>query len=159
MRNKKSQTEILGLAIIVVFIAIGMLFVVKFMINQPADDTREEFIRSELANNILSSVIDANTPCRSQDISELLKDCAENNPGDIKCGDMYSCEYAEQETTLMISNFMEAMGHQKNYKFRVTLNQDTLILLEHGNCTIWESANQPLPTYKGNLNVQLLMCK
>lgn len=158
MNSKKSQTEILGLAIIVVFIAIALLFVVKFMINSSAESPREEFIQSELASNILGSAIDATTDCRNQDIADLLKDCAENNPGSFKCGSLYSCEFAENELSRMLSGFMDAMGGGKAYKLRSFIGDNSLFEISEGNCTVWESATQPLPTRKGTLNVQFNMC-
>lgn len=159
MRNKKSQTEILGLAVIVVFITIGLLFAVKFMLNKPQENIREEFIQSELASNILGSTIDATTSCRNQDIADLLRDCAENNPGRIKCGGFYSCDFVEGEINIILANFLNSIGGGKKYKFKVFLEEEIIFEIRQGNCTVWESANQPLPTRAGTLNVQFQMCK
>ena len=98
IKSKKAQTEILGLAIIVVFIAIGMLFVIKFSLNKPEERTREQFIRSELAANILNSMIDAHTSCRNLDFAALLKDCAENNPGKVRCTISSTCIHPNDES-------------------------------------------------------------
>jgi hypothetical protein len=179
MKNKKAQTEILGLAIIVVFVAIGMLFVIKFSMNPSEETHREQFIRSELAANILNSMIDAHTSCRNLDFAALLKDCAENNPGRIRCTlssecsnpndatcsinqkttQAYSCEYITQQINQTLINFMYLMGDNTNYRFSATLDEQELIALSHGECTVWESAYQPLPTYKGSLNLRFQMCK
>jgi hypothetical protein len=178
MKNKKSQTEILGLAIIVVFIAIGMLFVIKFSLNKSNESPREQFITSELASNILNSMIDAHTSCRNLDFAALLKDCAENNPGKIKCTlnsycnnpnneacsinnqntQVYSCEFIEKEINQTLINFMSLMGNSRNYLFTATLNEEEIISISNGQCTVWESAYQPLPTYKGSLNLRFQMC-
>ena len=177
--NKRAQTEILGLAIIVVFIAIGMLFVIKFSLNKPDESTREQFIRSELAANILNSMVDAHTSCRNLDFAALLKDCAENNPGKIRCTlssrcinpdgsscsinnqnkQVYSCEFIQNEINQTLINFMSLMGNNRNYLFTATLSEEELMSLSHGQCTVWESAYQPLPTYKGSLNLRFQMCK
>lgn len=159
MKHKKSQTEILGLAVIVVFITIGLLFAIKFMLNKPQESVREEFIHSELASNILGSTIDATTSCRGQDIADLLRDCAENNPGKVQCSEKYSCTFVEQEINNILFNFLGAMGGEKKYKFKAFLEEEVLFELKQGNCTVWESANQPLPTRKGTLNIQFQMCK
>ncbi|MBC8444232.1 hypothetical protein H8D83_01470 [Candidatus Woesearchaeota archaeon] len=158
-KTKKSQTEILGLAIVIVFITIGMLFVVKFMISKKPDQQRETFIRSELASNILGSMIDVNTDCRNLDLSELLKDCAESYPGGITCSGQTSCDYSEQIINTILSNFMTNLGGNRSYQFLATTQQDDLIFIEQGNCTVWESANQPLPTYVGTLELKFHMCK
>ena len=159
MKSKKSQTEILGLAVIVVFIAIGLLFAVKFIINDDSESEREEFVRSELASNLLGSMIDATTSCRNQDISHLLKDCAENNPGKISCNGIPSCQYVEQEINNIFSNFLVSIGGNKNFKFTATLDGEEMISVAQGVCSIWESANQPLPTKRGSLMLQFRMCR
>ncbi|MCK5107831.1 MAG: hypothetical protein KAQ83_03830 [Nanoarchaeota archaeon] len=177
--HKKAQTEILGLAIIVVFIAIGMLFVIKFSLNKSDEGPREQFINSELASNILNSMIDTHTSCRNLDFSALLKDCAENNPGKIRCTkssycvnpndsscsinnqnqQVYSCEFITDEINQTLINFMSLMGNNRNYLFTATLAEEEIISLANGECTVWESAYQPLPTYKGALNLRFQMCK
>ena len=159
MKSKKSQTEILGLAVVVVFITIGLLFAVKFMLNKPSTSVREEFIQSELASNILGTTIDATTSCRGQDIADLLRDCAENNPGKVQCSNKYSCEFVEQEINNILFSFLATMGGEKKYKFRAFLEEENLFEIRQGNCTVWESANQPLPTRKGALNIQFQVCK
>ena len=54
---------------------------------------------------------------------------------------------------------MSLMGNNRNYLFTATLPEEELISLSQGKCTVWESANQPLPTYKGSLNLRFQMCK
>jgi len=157
--NKKAQTEILGLAIIVVIVSIGLLFVVKFLITQPPQETRESYIRSELASNILGSIMDADTNCKGHSIPYLIKDCAEYDPGRISCGGSLSCEYIESHINFILSNFMDTLGGNKSYKFLAELDQEILFEISEGNCTVWESANQPLPIYGGQLDIKFYMCK
>ncbi len=158
-KQKKAQTEILGLAIIVVFLTIGMLFVVKFLVTKSPDETRETFIRSELASNILGSIVDADTNCRGHKISYLIKDCAEYYPGKIKCTGKNSCQYVEQQISYILPRFMTELGGNKNYKFIAETDEMNLFEISNGNCTVWESANQPYSIYQGSLDIRFYMCK
>ena len=161
-KSKLSQTEILGLSIVIIFISIGMLFFVKSIITKKPGQERETYIRSQLASNILGSIVDAHTDCRNQDFSDLLEDCNEHQPtGHINCpGGKKSCEYADSEITFILSNFMEKLGGNKSYQF-IALNAEAvdIIYIKNGTCTIWESATQPLPTLLGTLELRFNMCK
>lgn len=161
MKNKKSQTEILGLAIIVVIVTIGLLFVVKFLVTQPPQETRESYIRSELASNILGSIMDSDTNCGEYkySIPYLIKDCAEYNPGRISCSGELSCQHVNSHINFILSNFMNTLGGNKNYKFLAEADGEILFEISEGNCTVWESANQPLPIYGKTLDVKFYMCK
>ena len=161
-KSKRSQTEILGLSIVIIFLTIGMLFFVKSLISKKPGQERETYIRSELASNILGSIVDVNTACRNQDMSDLLEDCAEFAPtGSINCPDgKRSCDYANAEISLILSRFMENLGGNKSYQF-IALTHDAMdiINIKQGECTVWESATQPLPTLMGALELKFNMCK
>ena len=160
--SKKSQTEILGLSIVLIFLSIGMLFVVKSLISDKPSQERETYLRSELASNILGSMIDVHTDCRNQDISDLLQDCTEFAPtGSISCSNgQESCDYADSEIRTILARFMSKLGGNRSYKFMaLTSDMMPIVEIEHGNCTIWESAAQPLPTLVGTLELKFNMCK
>ena len=97
--SKKSQMEILGLAIIIALIAIGVLFVVKFVLLQPKPEVKTEFTQSQLTANMLNVLTRSTTKdCYGASIAELFQDCrvfgGSGNPGSIKCeNDLYSCDY------------------------------------------------------------------
>lgn len=161
-KSKKSQTEILGLSIVLIFLSIGMLFVVKSIISDKPSQERETYIRSELASNILGAITDVHTDCKNQDISDLLQDCAEFAPtGSIECSNgQESCDYAKSEIITILSRFMDKLGGNRSYKF-IALTPDMMdvVSIEKGNCTIWESATQPLPTIIGTLELKFNMCR
>jgi hypothetical protein len=161
-KSKRSQTEILGLSIVIIFLSIGMLFFVKSLISKKPGQERETYIRSQLASNILGSIIDAHTDCRNQDISDLVEDCAEcfNSPSCINCPGGNSCEYANMTITTILTRFMDKLGGNRSYQF-IALTPDMMEVVEiiQGNCTIWESATQPLPTVIGTIELKFNMCK
>ncbi len=96
--SKKAQLEILGLAIIVILITLGILFVIKFVVLKEPTQLRKSYMRTEMASNMLNALVRTDTDCRRKSVTELLQDCA-NNPRDSGGGSIvcetgeYSCEF------------------------------------------------------------------
>jgi hypothetical protein len=89
---KKSQMEMMGLAIIVIIISLGLLFVVRFVILNPKQAVSKEFSESELASNFLNTLIETNAPgCSNIKFSTLFMDCAKAKK--IYCSGDDSCTY------------------------------------------------------------------
>jgi hypothetical protein len=84
--NKQSQMEIMGLAIVVVLLVLGMLFVVKFILFKEAPTYRKEYTETQLAANMLNTILNTNVDsnCSYIKIGELLQDASKANP-DITC--------------------------------------------------------------------------
>ena len=89
-KNKKSQAEIVGLAIIVLLITMGLLFFVKFGILDKKDDIKGSFIDSELANNMVDVLLKTTTDCKGSSVTDLFQDYAAFNK--IDCDGMNSHE-------------------------------------------------------------------
>jgi hypothetical protein len=85
--NKEAQMEIMGLAIIVVLLVLGMLFMVKFVLFKEPEDYRAEYTNTQMAANMLNAILNTNTDCNGISVSELLQDASKDNP-DIECGNM-----------------------------------------------------------------------
>jgi len=92
---KKSQMEILGLAIVVVIILVATVFFVKFSALKTSANYRGDFISSELASNMLNTLLKTNArECSQLTITELLQDCAQGVA--VTCNDgKTSCEFIE----------------------------------------------------------------
>jgi hypothetical protein len=95
MKNKKSQMEMMGIAIVVILISLGLVFVIRFMMLREPTQHGKEFAQSELAANFLNTFLDTTAPpCSNLPFSTLLRDCADYRPeGSISCSGFYSCEY------------------------------------------------------------------
>ena len=79
MIKKKSQVEIMGLIVIVILLAVAMIFVLQFTISRrPA--TIKTYSHAEIAENMLTAMLQTTTDCDGFTISELLKKCAEPIP-------------------------------------------------------------------------------
>ena len=95
MKNKQSQMEILGLAIVVVLILVATIFVVRFLVLKAPTEYRKGFVSSEIASNMLNTLLKtAAEDCSQLTMTELLQDCAQSRS--IICDDgKDSCKFVE----------------------------------------------------------------
>ena len=87
--------EILGLAIVVVLILVATIFVVRFLVLKAPTEYRKGFVSSEIASNMLNTLLKtAAKDCSQLTITELLQDCAQAKS--ITCDNgQDSCKFVE----------------------------------------------------------------
>lgn len=84
--EKKAQTEMLGIAIVVILISIGILFIVSNSLRSSGQmSQKQEYSEKQLATNILASMLSTSTNCSNDRISTLLIDCGKD-PYSRQCG-------------------------------------------------------------------------
>lgn len=113
---KRGQMEIMGLAIIVILISIGLLFAVQWMLKAPSKkvQTAKE---SVFAANYLSALLGTTTECNKRTVRDLLQDCALTQ-GATKCAEQTSCEYAHDIMEKIFDSTLEKWNY--DYYFFVT---------------------------------------
>ena len=75
-KSKKSQMEILGLAIVVVLLLVASMFVYVFFGNAQKN-LRSTFISSQLASNTVNTFLKTTaSSCLKRSMTELIQDCA-----------------------------------------------------------------------------------
>jgi hypothetical protein len=102
MNSKKSQMEIMGLAIIVILVSMAFLFVVRFVIMaDPAQNIVVNVDNAKLAASFLDTLtkVDAQD-CSNIKFSTLFEDCSTYH--NIMCNGQSSCEYIREKTQMMI---------------------------------------------------------
>ena len=57
MHKRKSQMEIMGLAIIILLLTLAMIFVVRFVILKGPSDIKKGFTQTELASNMVNTFL------------------------------------------------------------------------------------------------------
>lgn len=117
MQNNRSQMEIMGLVIIVILVAIGMLFAIQFLMKQPAARETAAVKESTLAANFLNTLLSTTTDCYGRTMRELLQDCALTG-GSTDCFGMNSCDYAAGQIDLMLENTLGKWN--KDYYFSIS---------------------------------------
>lgn len=145
---KKAQMEIMGLAVIMVLISLGVLFAVKYVFLAPKSDIKEEYSQKNIAQNILYVLLDSDVKCNDNYISiqDLLVDC--NGFKSMHCDNEDSCAFAEEE----INNIFDKTLRNWNNKFY--FNAEEISINE--KCPKGSKAGiQPLPY---GLEIRLEIC-
>ncbi len=162
--NRKTQTEILGLVIIVILFAMGLLFGITLLAKKPAGaEIKHRFYSKELAQNFLLAMLKSNTAgCKGLTMTELLRDCYE---GGHKCNNGYnSCDNFRNITIYILNHTLDVQ--QREYYFRAYVQRggiivENLINISTPNCREGMEGvlgNQPIPLDPGTIEVDLYVC-
>jgi hypothetical protein len=156
--KKKSQMELMGIAIIVVIISLVMVFVVNYMAHRKPTEYRQEFAASELATNIVKTLLSTTAPdCLGITFNEIFQDCIEGPR--IVCDDgNNSCDYAEHKTAIILN---ETLGKWDiAHEFKITLfNEEEMKVNEcPGKPRSRKTKPYPIQTDMGTMNVLLYIC-
>ena len=70
--------EIIGLAIVVIIVLVGMAIAVRFLVFKKPESARADFINKELASNTISAFLETTAlECSKAKMEELIQDCAQ----------------------------------------------------------------------------------
>jgi len=156
--GKVAQMEIMGLAIVVILIGLGMLFAVTFVLKKPAGDTAARVKESTLAANFLNTLLSTNTPCQERTVKELLQDCALTG-GIVECPGGKSCEFAQSQIKQILDDTL--LAWRKSYRFSVNGSPEVeKISFSGGKCrTDREAKVHPVPVRPGfDITLRLEIC-
>jgi len=149
---KKAQAEIMGLAIIVILIIIGMFFLIKFLTIDTID-YKKQYTQAELVSNMITTFLRTTSDCGFS-MTELLQDC--NQDKSIICNDESSCDYVSVTAQQI---FMETLEKWNvDYEFKVFNDNDAIITLGEKCVLDKKSKLFPIPTSSGNLFVEMDVC-
>lgn len=153
---RKGQMEILGLAIIVVLIMLGVLFAIMFVLRAPSSDTAAKYRESQLAASIVTTMLGTTTSCRGATVTELLQDCAVFER--LDCNGASSCDEADAAIEEMLEGTLQAW--KRSYTFNITGAYNVArISSSFGDCSgEIEATTNPVPTAGGPLQVTLQLC-
>lgn len=120
--RKKSQTEIMGLMIIVIILSLAMLFVFKVVFFKKTTDIGQTYEVSKTPETFVNTLLQTTSGCTSDStIQTLLVDCAKNpfTHGTITCTDgRGSCEFANQTIAFILQQTVDQWGYQSTgYEF------------------------------------------
>ena len=158
LRMKKAQTEIMGLAIVVILVILGGTFAIRYILTRDPIDYKETFTQSELASNMLNTFLETDAECGYK-MAEILRKCSQGSG--TKCDGKSYCDYFQNAATAVFGETLEKWN--MDYEFRVFHgNEPSNILsgLKLGTeCPREkESKTFPIPTTSGTLSVRLDIC-
>ncbi len=118
---KKGQMEIMGLAIVMILISMGILFVLKFSIQSRQVDLKTEYTESQLSANLLNSLLQMTTDCNNKQVKTLFSECSVSNQ--IDCGSgLNSCEYLNDTIGEILNKTL--IRWNKRFYFQATNTQN-----------------------------------
>ncbi|MBS3128305.1 hypothetical protein J4410_04125 [Candidatus Woesearchaeota archaeon] len=162
----KAQTEIMGLVIVVILIALGVLFALRFSLSDDKTDIREEVVESELAAHMLNAMVSTTTSCNNRNpitLAELYQDCSLTNR--IRCDSgRNACEEAKNITTIMLQETLNVWKEKYHFQMAGSASQTAKLALNITNTVsgcgrLFERKAIPLPTQVGTVILQLDICK
>jgi len=137
----------MGLVIVVILISLGMLFLLRFVVFQPAPEERAVFTQEQIAKGTLRVLLETKTDCLGLKMTTLIQDCAEG--GNIECRGGSSCAFVQNEVADIFEDTL--LRWNKEFEFIVWVkfgqNQDDVINLgsELGCPGERDQARQPVP--------------
>ncbi len=152
--KKQAQIEVIGLAVIVILLALGLFFVVSFKIQTIPEPVRQEFTTNQLADSFVTSLVKTDTPCGP--VKSLLQDAAVHRS--LQCENMDSRSYMEGVLEDMLEGTLGSWG----WGYNLSIPRAGIELLKD-DCTSDKpkqgTAYQPISAYPyGDIDIFLDVC-
>ncbi|MBI4438777.1 hypothetical protein HY640_02505 [Candidatus Woesearchaeota archaeon] len=156
--SRKSQIEIMGLAIAIVLVIAGLLFAMKYLTKPPEDKTSasDRQIATAFLNTLLSDKLTV-SDCKGLELKELFQDCAANT-NTCSAGKTY-CDKAKEVTGQILTNTLEKRG--ETYEFKIQVGTRPPESVRAKGCAAGSDKVQisyPLPTKQETVMLTLAMC-
>ncbi len=116
--------EIMGLAIIVVLMILGLLFAVRFILFKSPSTYRSEYTTTQLTANMLNTMLNVNTECNQVSVSELLQDASRDSPN-IVCGIQNSQDFANETISYLLNKTLDPL--RRDYYFRASVPDKVVV--------------------------------
>ncbi|HZX44213.1 MAG TPA: hypothetical protein VFF28_00870 [Candidatus Nanoarchaeia archaeon] len=130
---KRSQMEIMGLAIIVILISIGMLFAIKFVVFKKPEPFKSEYTKTELASNILTSLMRTTMEgCSDLSMEDIYQACGKDpdNPPVVCSPAEDACQFLNRTTRRILN--LTLVEWNKGYELHASTVTDSII--DVGRC-------------------------
>jgi hypothetical protein len=119
--KKKSQSEIMGLAIIVILIVIGFTFMLKFMAQSKPKDYKLSYSTSQMTSNFIQTLLKTTSKqtnnCEGMDYAELITTF--DGDSGFECDATPTNEVIEDEITAILENTVGANLLKHTYYFSI----------------------------------------
>ena len=156
---RKSQFEIMGLAIVIILLTLSMVFVVRFVILKGPVEIKKAYTQTELASNMLNTFLDTTSrDCNELSMTDLLEDCAQSLS--IYCNGVVSCKYVNDTAAEIFSETLESWNLDYYFSVYEDASNPILTLPEPGNPCVGAKKSKlfPIPIAGGTLYVKLDIC-
>ncbi|MFQ5621422.1 MAG: hypothetical protein ACE5FT_06285 [Candidatus Nanoarchaeia archaeon] len=167
--SHKGQMEIMGLAIIVILLTLGVLWAIMSMGDEETS-IEEEFETTSLASSFLNTFLGMDTPCANSNVWALLRDCAQQRR--ITCGSdidpwgdlrppgrsMDSCKFVNETLSYVLNQTLD--GRAARYMLEAKGSNMELIgaSRECGKLDDQVASTQHIPAGRTPLLIQFSIC-
>ncbi len=178
IKNRKGQLEVFGLVIIVILIMLGLVFVIRFIILPEQAPIRENYLRTQLAANMINSLLSTTTEdCWKVEMKDLIIDCYDKGGTEdvmICENGVNSCQYLNDTLEKRIFNSTLNIW-QKKYDFVICEWSDPNMACEPGttisrfrnpnlggcddNSMNIEVKQSPIPVNMMERDVRIMICE
>lgn len=153
--------EIMGLAIIIILVSLGFLFILKFNVSKKPAELHKEFTKIETASNFLNSLLRTTSiDCYDLSFTEIFQDCGKGSLIICENG-MDSCKYIENKTKEILTKTLNVW----NFHYELTayvnpeLNKIDPLISPLGGCpTEWRSKFFYLPLDTAPMTIRMNIC-
>ncbi|MFC1728426.1 hypothetical protein ACFLZ7_03110 [Nanoarchaeota archaeon] len=155
--KRKAQMEMMGLAIVVILLALGMFLLVRFMVLDEPTEVKKVFTAKELATNMISTTLKTDAGCKNMFIKDIIIDHAEYEA--IDCNGMNATEYLSYSLGSIFNQTLTKWGRQ--YRFEIKFPQGRKLCIPE-ECTPCPAGLEkkifPLPSDYGPVLVTMDIC-
>jgi len=154
--DKRAQGEFVGLAIVIVLLIFGGLFLMSINKKKP-DTTRQDIDNMEIANNFVSTLLDSQADCGQHTFRDLLQDASLLNPV-IKCeNNKNSIGQIDFMTKDVLSKTLDKW--KKGYELKITIPNNAELNYPAAGACEGKKVIRPAPYYiPDEIELQLKIC-
>ncbi len=160
--TKKAQMEMIGLAIVVILVALGMFLYAEFSITPKTSSSQSQsFQQNQLATNFVNALLNSEANCvgSSATFSDVLYGIEQPAANTLQCGSGDLTSYFNDTVSSLLNQTLSTWGY--HYEFTVILPNFTSPVINISNSCVGgqvDFAEYPLPGYTGNILVRLKIC-
>src|SRR5689334_16661432 len=130
--TKKAQMEIMGLAVIVILLALGMFFLTKFTLLSEKSNTPQIAQQKQFASNFLNTYLNTNAGCEdsSATFAKLIDDIETPEFSLLSCDDGSLRDYLVTSTSTLLNQTLSVWGPEGGYKYEFIVQFPTAANVE-----------------------------
>jgi len=151
--------EMMGLAVIVILLALGMFFILRFTILQDPSIATQTFQQRQIASTFVSTLLSSNAGCSgSTTFAKLIEDIPDEQLSLLNCGNgELLSTYYQNEVDYILNQTLSTWGYAYNLTvlFPSSANKDPISVSQ--NCPTLQEETKIFPILSDYGTIRVLM--